>query len=714
LKKLLVTLAGLLMVAAGLHAQTTTYTGVIKDLALNPVTSGQVTFTLAPSTDSTLSGTGRFTPSTITCKINGDGTLSASTAGVVSACKVVSNTSINPTGTSYRICIQPNFATPGSCFFDYATGGSKDISTVAPTLATGPVNYSGIPGPPLQFLGAWSSTVTYNKGQIASYNNVVYVSLVQPNLNQTPASSPASWSPIYTPPVQGLINVSTYPGVDICAKINAAALANPGIILDARQFSGNQPCASNPFNSTTHDMVVLFNNVTIQTTAPWVTQSDADALILGSGRGGDTRGTNIQAVAGFPATCDGLSIGCPILRLGSGFPAFGHRIENMTLDCNGLAGCIGLYSTDINEQSGAIHFMVENYSNIGVLIDGSGANSAGPFFSQNYSLEDGEVYANDFAISTTIGVELIGGNSGASGATAPRVVNNITSSGSVAHPLATSYILDSFWGGALTNLNAEKSLNGYQFSNTGPVVGTMASNIRCASVVNICVWSKAVGTISNNLTLIGVQNTPTVASATIQDDIDSDIITDATVGLYVTGQGLPGGGQTLLTTARGRSSLLFGLNLINNSDTPQSLNMGSGATAAQGQILNFVDRGTSKWIFQNTNLNEFQIRDQAHNLTRIYFNLAGQASFNSAADQGVFFNLQPNSGTGGTSFCSGGPTPTCTTHIDANGVLTTPIYSPVVGTSAPTGACTVVGQLIITADGHGTSCSAASVWTSRW
>ena len=51
-------------------AQTiTTHPGVI-DLAQN------VTFALPPSTDSTGHGVGKFTPSTITCNINMDGTLS--------------------------------------------------------------------------------------------------------------------------------------------------------------------------------------------------------------------------------------------------------------------------------------------------------------------------------------------------------------------------------------------------------------------------------------------------------------------------------------------------------------------------------------------------------------------------------------------------------------------------------------------------------------
>jgi hypothetical protein len=198
LKKLLISIAGPLMVAAGLHAQTTTYTGQIKDLALNPVTSGQVTFTLAPSTDSTMPGTGRFTPRTITCNISGSGTLSAS--GGFGACTVASNTALSPAGTSYRICIQPGFPTTGSCFYDYATGGTKDISTIAPTLRTGPLNYNGVQGPPIDVQGVWSSTQTYSKGQVVSYNNVIYLSLVASNLNQTPSTSPSAWSVVMSPP----------------------------------------------------------------------------------------------------------------------------------------------------------------------------------------------------------------------------------------------------------------------------------------------------------------------------------------------------------------------------------------------------------------------------------------------------------------------------------------------------------------------------------
>lgn len=160
----LIRLLGLLAVGGAVAtAQTTTYTGTIKDLSNNVVTSGQVTFSLTPPTDSTLLGTSRFVPTTIICTIQANGTiLNQASSG---ACVVTSNTSLMPSGTAYKICVQPNYITPGSCFFDYAVTSSKDISTVIPTLGTGLLNYQGPAGP----TGATGATgATGPAGPIAS------------------------------------------------------------------------------------------------------------------------------------------------------------------------------------------------------------------------------------------------------------------------------------------------------------------------------------------------------------------------------------------------------------------------------------------------------------------------------------------------------------------------------------------------------------------
>lgn len=129
-------LIAFVMFTGVLFGQTTTYTGTVKDLSGALVTSGNVTFTLTPSVDTTISGTSRFSPLTVNCTINGSGALVANDG--VSACVVTQNTALTPTGTSYTICIQPQFTSPGSCFVDYAVTSSKDISTVAPTPQLSP------------------------------------------------------------------------------------------------------------------------------------------------------------------------------------------------------------------------------------------------------------------------------------------------------------------------------------------------------------------------------------------------------------------------------------------------------------------------------------------------------------------------------------------------------------------------------------------------
>jgi hypothetical protein len=112
------------------QAQTTaTITGTIKDLTGSVVTSGQVTFDLQPSIDTTQSGTARFVPSTVTCGINGSGLVK--NLALSGACTVTTNTSLVPANTSYRVCIWPaNVKT--SCFVTYITGDA-DITTASPT-----------------------------------------------------------------------------------------------------------------------------------------------------------------------------------------------------------------------------------------------------------------------------------------------------------------------------------------------------------------------------------------------------------------------------------------------------------------------------------------------------------------------------------------------------------------------------------------------------
>lgn len=116
-------------------AATATITGTITDLSGAVVASGQVTFLLQPGLDTTISGTARFVPSTVTCGINGSGLVK--NLALSAACTVTTNTSLTPSGTWYQVCIWPG-SVKTSCFNTYITG-SVDITTANPTPTTVPL-----------------------------------------------------------------------------------------------------------------------------------------------------------------------------------------------------------------------------------------------------------------------------------------------------------------------------------------------------------------------------------------------------------------------------------------------------------------------------------------------------------------------------------------------------------------------------------------------
>ncbi len=156
----------------------------------------------------------------------------------------------------------------------------------------------------------------------------------------------------------GVINPLNFPGANLCQQIKAAiatnASSNPqGLVIDARSATSPQACDVNPFGGATVPGQLLLGAIVLRTTVPIVTPSVNAWQILGTGRGNNVNetGTLIQAVSGFPA-------GGKVVRLGDGTnPTFGNRIENLAIDCNGI-GTIGLYSTDIQEESGGSNLVI--------------------------------------------------------------------------------------------------------------------------------------------------------------------------------------------------------------------------------------------------------------------------------------------------------------------------------------------------------------------
>lgn len=206
-----------LMSAISAQAQTTSViTGTIRDLAGNVVPTGQVTFDLRPSLDTTISGNSRFTPQTIVCTINQ--TQSFTSTGIVRAAGSVTTTFSNPTVANIFIpgdVITVANNSPNDLngtFTATATGGVSGAWTVTwaqagsgesggggylsalranpgPGSCTVTQNTALIPSGTYYQVGIWPSFARIAVFNFYALTNSVDLSLVTPTPGQTPAYS---------------------------------------------------------------------------------------------------------------------------------------------------------------------------------------------------------------------------------------------------------------------------------------------------------------------------------------------------------------------------------------------------------------------------------------------------------------------------------------------------------------------------------------------
>jgi hypothetical protein len=130
--------------------------------------------------------------------------------------------------------------------------------------------------------------------------------------------------------------------------------------------------SADPFTTIGNKSVkVTFGRGTWITAVPIVVPTKTQ--LEGSGRGDPGfSGTVIQADASFPT-------GAPVMEMGNAATSMGVRVENLTIDCNNVAACIGLQNLRSQEQSGARHVLIENITGIGLDVEGSAAQNSGPY-----------------------------------------------------------------------------------------------------------------------------------------------------------------------------------------------------------------------------------------------------------------------------------------------------------------------------------------------
>ncbi len=161
---------------------------------------------------------------------------------------------------------------------------------------------------------------------------------------------------------------------------------------------------------------------------------------------------------------------------GNGSTAYGQSISNLTVDCNGRSGTTGIYSTDIQEQSGVEHVSILNCPNRGIWMNGSGSDGTGPFFAQNYSVNDLYVLPLTAGNGSTIACEFDGEF------TAFHMLQGATCGGGLSTPIADDYIFDRIYAGTATDLNAEDAQVGYLLGNTNAVTSLTINGMQSANI----------------------------------------------------------------------------------------------------------------------------------------------------------------------------------------------------------------------------------------
>lgn len=116
-------------------AQTTTFTGTLKDLSGATVTSGKFIFTPQAGDALALSGVQHYIGTPITCKVTVAG-IKANDG--VSACTVPQNTALQPAGTYYQVDECPYNACTAR-YSIYATTTTMDLSNMVSTPASSPI-----------------------------------------------------------------------------------------------------------------------------------------------------------------------------------------------------------------------------------------------------------------------------------------------------------------------------------------------------------------------------------------------------------------------------------------------------------------------------------------------------------------------------------------------------------------------------------------------
>ena len=329
--------------------------------------------------------------------------------------------------------------------------------------------------------------------------------------------------------LNGVIEADQQAGVDACAKINAALRALPASsgTVDARGFQGVQACAGDMFAGfTTTDANLLLGNATFRISAEQHQPSQVHVVGVSPGN----RGSVIQAASDFP-------VNTPLWQMTNGY-RFNHNsvLRDVRIDCNGVAGTSGIYSTDINEKSGPRNVTVVNCPLYGVNIDAT--QNIGQGSAQTYVISDLEVYPGAAGGRSTIGLRMMGNGGGC-----PAMVENVTVVGKVGYKIQTGIYVGHCNSGRFATLHTEEALYGVEIDGTpGAVYMDVSGNPGETDVFHVDEGG------SNSFTILGLVRS---GAKNILNDVPRGIVnSDLYISWYLVGAGALGSETILSDNAR--------------------------------------------------------------------------------------------------------------------------------------------------------------------
>jgi hypothetical protein len=332
---------------------------------------------------------------------------------------------------------------------------------------------------------------------------------------------------------------------DMCARILAAwssfTNTNPSVVVDARGFTGAQTCAASPFPSSPPRYgVLLLGNAQIATNVTWNIPSRVRVQGLGSqggeGTASGTENTLIYASSSFPTT------GAAVIQLGNpdsaATKAYQSQVSDLTIDCVGIAKCIGLLNDSAEEASYARNIIVFNAPAIGVHITSSssivpgGAGNSGPYV--NVSIQFSSLCTT--ACASAVGLQIDGQNQGY----VIRGFDNFTVSGSMSGSgISGPGILVYGAPTSITNSHVEFFGPGIQIGDTASGYGTANVQVQNVNISdNQSNWDVLIQSNSTysvgDVMLVGINNA-SVNNKILDDTVTGNEITGSNLGFYLLG-----------------------------------------------------------------------------------------------------------------------------------------------------------------------------------